>query len=88
MCFLHQEWGLSRYVLARREQRQRYSWYPGNAFKELRNLKVYPSVGVKKNPPVHISANFGQQPFMFDIDGMVKVGFRSKLSFGPLGANS
>ncbi|KAL4975915.1 hypothetical protein BDW66DRAFT_160022 [Aspergillus desertorum] len=44
----------------------------GNAFKDLRNLKVYPSVGVKKNPPVHISANFGQQPFMFDIDGMVK----------------
>ncbi|KAL4743042.1 hypothetical protein BDV11DRAFT_202260 [Aspergillus similis] len=44
----------------------------GNAFKELRNLKVFPSVGVKKNPPVHISANFGQQPFMFDIDGMVK----------------
>ncbi|KAL4994120.1 hypothetical protein BDV10DRAFT_197779 [Aspergillus recurvatus] len=44
----------------------------GNAFKDLRNLKVYPSVGVKKNPPVHISANFGQQPFMFDIDGMVR----------------
>ncbi|KAL4784520.1 hypothetical protein BJX76DRAFT_347759 [Aspergillus varians] len=44
----------------------------GNAFKELRNLKVYPSVGVKKNPPVHLSANFGQQPFMYDIDGMVK----------------
>ncbi|KAL6235734.1 hypothetical protein BDW75DRAFT_230115 [Aspergillus navahoensis] len=44
----------------------------GNAFKDLRNLKVYPSVGVKKYPPVHISANFGQQPFMFDIDGMVR----------------
>lgn len=36
-------------------------------------MKVYPSVGVKKNPPVHISVNFGQQPFMYDIDGMVKV---------------
>ncbi|KAL4901794.1 hypothetical protein BDW74DRAFT_169979 [Aspergillus multicolor] len=44
----------------------------GIAFKELRNLKVYPSVGVRKNPSIHISANFGQQPFMFDIDGMVK----------------
>lgn len=46
---------------------------PGNAFRELRNVKVYPSVGMKKQPPVHLAANFGQQPFMFDIDGMVKV---------------
>ncbi|PYH42206.1 putative Ran-binding protein (RanBP10) [Aspergillus saccharolyticus JOP 1030-1] len=44
----------------------------GNAFRELRSLKVYPSVGMKKQPPVHITANFGQQPFMFDIDDMVK----------------
>ncbi|KAL2864906.1 uncharacterized protein BJX67DRAFT_373546 [Aspergillus lucknowensis] len=44
----------------------------GNAFRELRNLKVYPSVGMKKQPPVHLSVNFGQQPFMYDIDGMVK----------------
>ncbi|PLB37704.1 putative Ran-binding protein (RanBP10) [Aspergillus candidus] len=44
----------------------------GNAFRELRNVKVYPSVGMKKQPPVHLAANFGQQPFMFDIDGMVK----------------
>ncbi|THC98715.1 hypothetical protein EYZ11_001778 [Aspergillus tanneri] len=44
----------------------------GNAFRELRNVKVYPSVGMKKQPPVHLAVNFGQQPFMFDIDGMVK----------------
>ncbi|PLB49597.1 hypothetical protein P170DRAFT_447237 [Aspergillus steynii IBT 23096] len=44
----------------------------GNAFRELQNVKVYPSVGMKKQPPVHLAANFGQQPFMFDIDGMVK----------------
>ncbi|KAL2830085.1 hypothetical protein BJY01DRAFT_240506 [Aspergillus pseudoustus] len=44
----------------------------GNAFRELRNLRVYPSVGMKKQPPVHLSVNFGKQPFMFDIDGMVK----------------
>lgn len=47
---------------------------PGNAFHELRNVKLYPSVGMKKQPPVHLKANFGQEPFMFDIDGMVKVG--------------
>ncbi|KAE8144715.1 hypothetical protein BDV25DRAFT_145347 [Aspergillus avenaceus] len=44
----------------------------GNAFRELRNVKVYPSVGMKKQPPVHLAANFGHLPFMFDIDGMVK----------------
>ncbi|KAF7585521.1 Ran-binding protein 9 [Aspergillus hancockii] len=44
----------------------------GDAFRELRNVKVYPSVGMKKQPPVHLAANFGQYPFMFDIDGMVK----------------
>ncbi|KAJ9226110.1 hypothetical protein DTO027B5_8095 [Paecilomyces variotii] len=44
----------------------------GNAFRELRNVKLYPSVGMKKQPNVHISVNFGQRPFMFDIDGMVK----------------
>ncbi|KAF9886410.1 hypothetical protein FE257_011442 [Aspergillus nanangensis] len=44
----------------------------GNAFRDLRNVKLYPSVGMKKQPPVHLAANFGQQPFMFDIDGLVK----------------
>lgn len=24
---------------------------------------------------MHVRVNFGQQPFMYDIDGMVKVGF-------------
>ncbi|KAF7713869.1 Uncharacterized protein PECH_000796 [Penicillium ucsense] len=43
----------------------------GTAFQELRNVKLYPSVGMKKQPPVHLKANFGQEPFMYDIDGMV-----------------
>lgn len=38
-------------------------------------MKLYPSVGMKKQPNVHVSANFGQQPFIFDIDGFVKVGY-------------
>jgi hypothetical protein len=45
----------------------------GNAFHDLRNVKLYPSVGMKKQPPVHLKANFGQEPFVFDIDGMVRV---------------
>lgn len=28
---------------------------------------------MKKQPTVHLVANFGQQPFIFDIDGMVQV---------------
>lgn len=45
----------------------------GNAFHELRDVKIFPSVGMKKLPPVHLKTNFGQEPFVFDIDGMVKV---------------
>ncbi|KAJ5929753.1 SPla/RYanodine receptor SPRY [Penicillium verhagenii] len=44
----------------------------GYAFRELRDVKLYPSVGMKKQPPVHLKANFGQEPFVFDIDGMVR----------------
>ena len=45
----------------------------GNAFRELVGLvKVYPSVGMKR-PHAHLSVNFGQKPFMFDIDRMVSV---------------
>lgn len=49
----------------------------GNAFRDLRDTKLYPSVGMKKQPGAHLSANFGQRPFIFDIDGMVK---REKLA--------
>lgn len=45
----------------------------GNAFHDIRDVKLYPSVGMKKQPPVHLKVNFGQDPFMFDIDAMVKV---------------
>lgn len=44
----------------------------GTAFHDLPNVKLYPSVGMKKQPNVHVTVNFGQLPFMFDIDGMVK----------------
>ncbi|KAJ5225080.1 SPla/RYanodine receptor SPRY [Penicillium chermesinum] len=44
----------------------------GDAFHDVHNVKLYPSVGMKKQPKVHLKANFGQYPFVFDIDGMVK----------------
>lgn len=44
----------------------------GNAFRDLRDIKLYPSIGMKK-PGAQLRVNFGQMPFMFDIDGMMAV---------------
>ncbi|EFX04282.1 ran-binding protein [Grosmannia clavigera kw1407] len=45
----------------------------GVAFPDIRgsNLKLFPTVGLKKSGE-HIRVNFGQSPFTFDIDGMMK----------------
>lgn len=48
----------------------------GNAFRELKNVKLFPSIGMKKHPGSHVKANFGQFPFIFDIDGMVAVSLK------------
>lgn len=45
----------------------------GTAFSGLPDIQLYPSVGMKRQPPVYLRTNFGQEPFVFDIDGMVKV---------------
>ncbi|KAK3325598.1 hypothetical protein B0H66DRAFT_129849 [Apodospora peruviana] len=39
-------------------------------FKDVKG-KLYPTVGLKK-PGDHVLVNFGQRPFMFDIDGYMK----------------
>ncbi|KAH8811790.1 hypothetical protein F5884DRAFT_290075 [Xylogone sp. PMI_703] len=41
----------------------------GTAFREIRG-KLFPSIGMKKSGE-HIRVNFGQTPFVFDIDGMM-----------------
>ncbi|RDW62743.1 hypothetical protein BP5796_11045 [Coleophoma crateriformis] len=41
----------------------------GTAFRDIKG-KLYPSVGMKKSGE-HIRVNFGQSPFVFDIDGMM-----------------
>ena len=33
-------------------------------------MKMYPSIGMKR-PGAHIMVNFGQDPFMYDINGMM-----------------
>ncbi len=43
----------------------------GNAFRDVKG-KLYPSIGMK-GPGEEIKANFGQTPFVFDIDGMMAV---------------
>ncbi|KAI9829430.1 MAG: hypothetical protein M1819_006367 [Sarea resinae] len=43
----------------------------GTAFENLnKGTKLFPSVGMKK-PGENLKVNFGQTPFMFDIDGMI-----------------
>lgn len=44
----------------------------GSAFRDIRGANLYPSIGMKKLGE-HIRVNFGQTPFVFDIDGMVAV---------------
>lgn len=46
--------------------------YLGNAFRHLTDVKVYPSIGMKR-PGAQLSVNFGQRPFVFDIDGIMAV---------------
>ena len=43
------------------------------AFREIKgpNLELFPTVGLKKTGE-HIRVNFGQAPFVFDIDGLMK----------------
>lgn len=44
----------------------------GSAFRDLKpNMTYYPTVGMKK-PGETVRANFGQEPFAFDIDKMVQ----------------
>lgn len=43
----------------------------GIAFRELKNVRPFPSVGMKKHSGAWAAVNFGQRPFLFDIDGMM-----------------
>ncbi|KAI4172924.1 MAG: hypothetical protein LQ348_006672 [Seirophora lacunosa] len=43
----------------------------GPAFRELKDVNVYPSIGMKR-PHAQLTVNFGQRPFVFDIDGMMR----------------
>ncbi|KAI9797219.1 MAG: hypothetical protein M1833_005628 [Piccolia ochrophora] len=41
----------------------------GTAFRDIKG-KLYPSVGMKR-PGEHVTTNFGQRPFVFDVDGLM-----------------
>ena len=44
----------------------------GHAFKDIKETALYPSVGMKR-PHAHLIVNFGQRPFVFDIDKLIEV---------------
>jgi hypothetical protein len=44
----------------------------GTAFRDIKIDRLYPSVGMKKSGEL-LYANFGEKPFVFDIDGMMRV---------------
>ncbi|KAL9115929.1 MAG: hypothetical protein Q9227_000297 [Pyrenula ochraceoflavens] len=44
----------------------------GTAFRDLKNIRPFPSVGVKRNASVTLTVNFGHSGFAFDIDGLVE----------------
>ncbi|KAL8802072.1 MAG: hypothetical protein Q9200_006712 [Gallowayella weberi] len=43
----------------------------GNAFRDLKDVNVYPSVGMRR-PHAQMTVNFGQSPFVFNIDDMIR----------------
>lgn len=45
---------------------------PGTAFRDLKDVNVYPCIGMKR-PQAQMTVNFGQRPFVFDIDEMMRV---------------
>lgn len=44
----------------------------GTAFRDLKDVNVYPCIGMKR-PQAQMTANFGQRPFVFDIDEMMRL---------------
>lgn len=48
------------------------------AFRDIKSTKLYPAVGMKR-PGEHIRVNFGQEGFVFDIDGYMNVGFQGHI---------
>lgn len=45
---------------------------PGETYNDFSKIRLYPAISLKK-PGEEVRVNFGQSPFIFDIDGMVKV---------------
>lgn len=38
----------------------------------MKDALLYPSVGMRR-PQAHLSVNFGQRPFVYDVDGLMAV---------------
>jgi hypothetical protein len=46
--------------------------HPGVAFHDVPRAKLFPAISLKK-PGEHVMVNFGQTPFVYDIDDMMRV---------------
>ena len=44
----------------------------GDAFRDIKETALYPSVGMQR-PTAHLIVNFGQRPFVFEIDKVIEV---------------
>ncbi|KAL8637516.1 MAG: hypothetical protein Q9228_005224 [Teloschistes exilis] len=49
----------------------------GTAFRELKDINVYPSVGMKR-ANAQVTVNFGQRPFVYDIDDLIRYDKRER----------
>ncbi|KAL8692549.1 MAG: hypothetical protein Q9218_002442 [Villophora microphyllina] len=45
--------------------------HQGTAFRDLKDINVYPSVGMGR-PNAQVTVNFGQKPFVYDIDDLIR----------------
>lgn len=51
---------------------------PGVAVNDVVRSKIFPAISLKK-PGEHIIVNFGQTPFVYDIDDMMRVSILCKI---------
>ncbi|KAI4205879.1 MAG: hypothetical protein LQ350_000064 [Teloschistes chrysophthalmus] len=51
--------------------------HQGTAFRELKDIVVYPSVGMRRSN-AQVTVNFGQRPFVYDIDDLIRYDQRER----------
>ena len=68
---------LGKNLLIARQVYKLYSHRIGIAFHDVCRGRLYPAISLKR-PDEKIKANFGQEPFVFNIDQLMRVCFTSR----------